>query len=59
MGGPAFDALFSALGDRGYTCVGPVARDGAMVYDRLRNAADLPEGLSDEQAPGHYRLRRR
>lgn len=53
-----FDALFAVLERRGYLCVGPVLRDGAIVYDRVRRASDLPEGWVDEQAPGHYRLRR-
>ena len=39
--------------------VGPTVRDGAIVYDELRGAQDLPIGWTDEQAPGHYRLRRR
>jgi ferredoxin len=55
----AFDHLFEVLEQRGYLCVGPVLRDGAIVYDRVRHASDLPEGWSDEQAPGRYRLTRR
>src|SRR5688500_17516880 len=55
----AFDQLFDALADRGYTIVGPTVRDGAIVYDELRSSADLPIGWTDEQDGGHYRLRRR
>jgi formate hydrogenlyase subunit 6/NADH:ubiquinone oxidoreductase subunit I len=34
-------------------------RDGAIVYDTLASAADLPRGVSDEQQGGNYRLRPR
>ena len=53
------DRLFHALGARGYTCVGPTLRDEAIVYDEISGAADLPQGWTDEQGPGHYRLKRR
>jgi ferredoxin len=54
-----FDALLAALGDRGYTVVGPRVADGAIVYDEVASSADLPVGWTDEQEAGHYRLRRR
>jgi ferredoxin len=54
-----FDGLFEALARRGYTVIGPRVRDGAIVYDELRSAAELPVGWTDEQDGGHYRLRRR
>ncbi len=54
-----FDALLSAIGQRGYTIIGPTVRDGAIVYDTLTTAAELPVGWTDEQEAGHYRLRRR
>jgi ferredoxin len=34
-------------------------RDGAIVYDRIESAAELPAGWTDEQEPGRYRLKRR
>ncbi len=52
------DALLEALRERGYTVIGPAARDGAIHYDELDSAADLPQGWIDEQSPGSYRLRR-
>ena len=52
-----FEDLLQQLEQAGYVCVGPTVRDGAIVYDRLNSAADLPTGLSDEQAPGTYRIR--
>lgn len=36
--------------------IGPVARDGAVVYDEIAGASELPVGLRDRQAPGAYRL---
>jgi ferredoxin len=55
----ALDALVAALSARGYTVVGPTVRDGAIVYDELRSAADLPAGWTDVQDGGTYRLERR
>lgn len=52
------DQLFEALRTRGYTVMGPVVRDGALVWDEASSAADLPAGWTDEQEPGRYRLRR-
>ncbi len=52
-------ALIAALWDRGYRVVGPTVRDSAIVLDELLTADSLPIGWGDEQAPGHYRLRRR
>jgi sulfhydrogenase subunit beta (sulfur reductase) len=54
-----FDALFQSLRCRGYRIVGPVLRDGAIVYGELGGASDLPAGWADEQEPGRYRLRPR
>lgn len=49
-------ALLSLLGDLGYQTIGPVERDGAIIYDDLSSIEDLPVGLSDEQSGGKYRL---
>ena len=50
------DALFNLLQERGYRVVGPTARDGAVTYAPIGSISDLPVGLQDEQAGGHYRL---
>jgi sulfhydrogenase subunit beta (sulfur reductase) len=55
----ALDDLIAALAKRGYTVIGPTVRDRAIVYERISSAADLPEGLTDEQEGGTYRLRGR
>ncbi|MBI3858222.1 MAG: 4Fe-4S dicluster domain-containing protein [Planctomycetes bacterium] len=54
-----FPALLEALAAKGYRVVGPTVRDAAIVYDEIRTVADLPEGWTDEQEAGTYRLKRR
>ena len=53
------DHLFQALTKKGYAVVGPTVREGAIVYDRVNSAAELPAGWTDEQNGGTYRLKRR
>ena len=53
------DALIRTLAADGYEVLGPTVRDGAIVLDSIAGVADLPAGWTDEQAPGHYRLKRR
>lgn len=48
-----FDALCAAE----YALVGPTVREGAIVYDEIAHLEDLPQGWTDEQGPGTYRLR--
>jgi sulfhydrogenase subunit beta (sulfur reductase) len=52
----SFDKLFDVLQARGFEVVGPIVRDGAVVYDHLQSASELPIGWTDRQAPGTYRL---
>lgn len=54
-----FGALLAALIETGHELVGPTVRDGAIVLGPLSGIGDLPSGVGDEQAPGHYRLRAR
>ena len=51
--------LFEALRRREYRLVGPTLGDGAIVYREIRSPADLPQGWTDEQDGGTYRLKRR
>jgi ferredoxin len=53
------DALIKTLADDGYKVIGPMLGDGAIVYDEIESAAQLPAGWTDVQAPGSYRLERR
>jgi ferredoxin len=50
------DELVAALRRRGYRVVGPSVRDGAVVYDELEAASELPIGVGDAQEAGTYRL---
>jgi sulfhydrogenase subunit beta (sulfur reductase) len=59
VGTGALDALIAALSARGYTVIGPTVRDGAIVYEELGGAAELPVGWKDIQDGGLYRLERR
>ena len=56
---PDLQSLFDALVARGYVPVGPKVREGAIVYDELRRVQDLPEGWTENQDAGTYRLERR
>ena len=51
--------LVEALARRGYRVIGPTVRDGAVLYDEIASAADLPVGWMDEQQAGAYRLKKR
>ncbi|GAB4356242.1 MAG: 4Fe-4S dicluster domain-containing protein [Oricola sp.] len=48
--------LIEALRDGGWRTVGPTVRNGAVVYEEIESAGDLPRGYTDEQEGGHYRL---
>lgn len=56
IGQDGIETLISALRDAGYQVIGPRAMDGAIVYEPLQSAADLPVGMTDEQEGGQYRL---
>ncbi len=53
------NSLIDALKESGRRVIGPTIRDGAIVYDEIASAGDLPAGWRDEQSAGHYRLDRR
>lgn len=50
------NALIALLHKIGYQTIGPKVRDGAVVYEEISSIKDLPEGWTDEQEPGKYRL---
>lgn len=54
-----FGELLNVLISRGFEVIGPTVRDGAIVYDHIGAASDLPMGWTDEQEAAHYRLERR
>ena len=51
--------LVGALAARGFRVLGPTVRDGAIVYEDLESAQDLPIGWKDVQDAASYRLERR
>jgi sulfhydrogenase subunit beta (sulfur reductase) len=51
--------LISTLGARGFKVIGPMVRQDAIVYDEITGVDDLPEGWTDFQDGGTYRLSRR
>jgi ferredoxin len=55
----ALDDLVDGLVTRGYRVLGPIVRDGAIVYDDLASASELPVGVTDVQEAAQYRLAQR
>lgn len=53
------DQLINALKTDGYKVIGPQVSEGAIIYDEIDSTADLPEGWTDLQQPGKYRLKKR
>lgn len=49
-------SLLDSLSGRGYKCIGPQVQDGAVIFAEISSAAQLPQGINDEQLPGHYSL---
>lgn len=58
FGREGLEALIAELRSGGWKVIGPAIRDGAIVYDEVETTAELPEGWTDEQQAGSYRLRR-
>lgn len=50
--------LFTVLQSNGYTTIGPILRDGAIVYGRIESSDELPVGWTDEQGPSTYQLKK-
>ena len=55
----SFAALFEVLHKQDYEIIGPTIDQGAIVYDRICSVDDLPQGWTDDQQPGKYRLQPR
>jgi len=55
----ALENLVDELRGRGYRVLGPTVRDGAVVYDELESATELPIGWTETQEAATYRLERR
>jgi len=50
------ERLFHILAGEGYSVIGPMVREGTVIYDRIASSRDLPIGWADEQTNGSYRL---
>ncbi len=59
LDGDGLEAVIAGLRERGYTVIAPTVRDGAISYEPVTGAVQLPRGVGDEQAPARYRLRER
>ncbi|WP_437283423.1 4Fe-4S dicluster domain-containing protein [Sorangium sp. So ce375] len=59
LGRPGIAALLQGLREEGYRVVGPTLRGGAIVYDEIQGAEELPAGWTEQQEAGRYRLARR
>ena len=51
--------LLDELRGQGFRVVGPTIEQSAIVYDEIHSTDQLPQGWTDEQGPGHYRLHQR
>ncbi len=59
IGRDALARMLAALREDGFELVGPTVRAGAIVYERIEGIDDLPEGWTEVQERGTYRLERR
>lgn len=48
--------LIAIVQQAGYRVIGPREDQGALVYREIDSVADLPQGVTDRQVPGKYRL---
>ncbi|MGB8364473.1 MAG: 4Fe-4S dicluster domain-containing protein [Rhizomicrobium sp.] len=51
--------LVDALAKRGYQVLGPTVHEGAIVYGEISRIEQLPQGWTDRQEAGRYRLEKR
>lgn len=51
----ALQQILDNLRAGGYSPIGPVVRDGAIVLDAIERAEQLPAGWTEETEPGKYR----
>ncbi len=55
----AIETLLQVLKRRDYVTLAPILREGAIIYDEVENASQLPRAFVDVQAAGSYRVERR
>ena len=52
-----FQALLDTLKDAGYRCVGPHVKDGTIIFDTTDTVDSFPQGITEQQGPGSYRVK--
>lgn len=52
----ALEDILINLRNQGYEAIGPMIKDGSVVYSPLSSMQDLPKGYTSEQDAGYYRL---
>ena len=52
----ALEDILINLRNQGYEAIGPMIKDGAVVYSPLSSMQDLPKGYTSEQDAGYSRL---
>jgi sulfhydrogenase subunit beta (sulfur reductase) len=55
----SIDALIEELSERGFDVIGPTVKQGAISYEPITGASELPVDLTDVQEGGSYRLHER
>lgn len=50
------ELLIQAIRVRGHQVIGPTVKNGAITYGEIHSSVDLPQGWSDQQEKGFYRL---
>lgn len=51
-----FSVLYLALEQAGYQVIGPMVKDGAIVFSELTSFDQLPSGWHEQASPGSYQL---
>jgi sulfhydrogenase subunit beta (sulfur reductase) len=51
--------LFTSLSHKGYRLLGPILKDGAIVYDDISSLSEMPRGWTEKQDAAIYRLKKR
>ncbi len=53
------DTIVKRLQEQGYCVIAPTVRNGAIIYDEIQSASELPVGWTELQSAASYKLERR
>ncbi|QFT54879.1 4Fe-4S dicluster domain-containing protein [Microbulbifer sp. THAF38] len=56
---PDLECLIQAIRNQGYLLYGPTLNDRAITYGEIHSVSSLPQGWTDDQQAGQYRVKRR